>query len=100
MAMEALCAESYRKVTPAYYEIALKLKYSRDEETSQMLDIIKAGLKFDFGTVNTANLEGVNAVFRQLMDEGRTDFASLYERSEARFQRALDRLIEAYQDLP
>jgi hypothetical protein len=99
-AMEALAAESYRRVTPAYYEIALKQKYSRDEETSQMLDIIKEGLRFDFGTVNTANLEGVNAVFRQLMDEGRTDFASLYERNEPRFQIALDRLIEAYQNLP
>jgi hypothetical protein len=64
-----------------------------------MLDIIRAGLRFDFGTVNTANLEGVNAVFRQLMDEGRTDFASLYESNEPRFQAALDRLIEAYQNL-
>jgi len=98
--MEALGAESYRWVTPAYYEIALKTKYSRDEETSQMLDIIKSGLRFDFGTVNTANLEGVNAVFRELMDTGRTDFVSLYERNEARYLRALDRLMEAYQDLP
>ena len=98
--MEALCAESYRKVTPAYYEVALKQKYSRDEETSQMLDIVRAGLKFDFGTVNTANVEGVNAVFRHLMDDKSTDFVSRYESSENTYQTALNKLIEAYQDLP
>ena len=98
--MEAMAAESYRRVTPAYYEVALKQKYSRDEETSQMLDIIRDGLRFDFGTVNTANLDGVNAVFRQLMDTRSRDFVSLYERSEAGYQQALDTLIESYRELP
>lgn len=38
--MEAICVESYRTVTPAYYKISLKKKYLRDDETSQMLDLI------------------------------------------------------------
>jgi hypothetical protein len=98
--MEAMCAESYRTVTPAYFEIALKQKYSRDEETSRMLDLIRDGITFDFGTLNSINLSDINKIFRDLMTEKRTDFVSRYERSEARYQNALDRLLEAYQNLP
>jgi len=97
--MEALAAESYRRVTPAYFEVALKQKYSRDEETSQMLDIIREGLRFDFGTVNTANLDGIHAVFRTLMDTGSREFVSFFEANEARYQTALDRLIEAFHNM-
>ncbi|MCL2099376.1 MAG: hypothetical protein FWH24_02940 [Oscillospiraceae bacterium] len=98
--MEALCAESYRTVTPAYYEIALKLKYSRDDETSQMLDLIRAGIRFDFGTVNAINLNDAGSLFRRLMESRSTDFASRYEASENIYQSALDNLAEAYQNLP
>ena len=33
--VEALCAESYRKVVPAYYDVALKFKGTRDQNPSQ-----------------------------------------------------------------
>jgi len=98
--MEAMCAESYRTVTPAYYEIALKKKYSRDEETSQMLDLIRAGITFDFGTVNSINLSDINKIFRELMTEKKTNFVSRYEKSEKKFQTALEKLLEAYQNMP
>lgn len=29
--LEALCAEGYRSVIPAYYEVALQKKYTRDD---------------------------------------------------------------------
>lgn len=46
---EALCAESYKTVYPAYFDKALKGKYSSDETTAEMVDLIVAGRKFDFG---------------------------------------------------
>ena len=49
--LEAMCAETYRVVTPAYFETALKGKYSRDSETSQMLDIIVDGVCLDIGYI-------------------------------------------------
>jgi hypothetical protein len=97
---EALCVESYRNVTPAYFEIAQKQKYSRDEESSHMLDIIREGLFFDFGFMNSFSMEGYHNIFRDLMSNRRTDFASAYERNERRYQRALDRLLEAYTNNP
>ncbi len=47
--MEALAFESYKTVSPAYYESALKIKYSREEGdvSSRMVDIIKEGALFN-----------------------------------------------------
>ena len=38
--LEALQYESWKTVRPAYYDIMLKQKYSSDEVSGQMLDII------------------------------------------------------------
>lgn len=97
---EALCAESYRKVTPAYYEVTLKAKYSRDEETSQMLDIVRDGLTFNFGTVNSYSMDNMGHIFRNLMTDKKTDFTSRYEASEIKYQSKLDDIVAAYRDLP
>ena len=48
-AMEALCEENHYTVSPAYFEVALKVKYSRDDESARMFDIIREGVTFDFG---------------------------------------------------
>ena len=45
---EALSAESYRSVYPAYYDVALKGKYSSDPMTAEMIDLIMSGRKFEF----------------------------------------------------
>lgn len=49
--IEALSAESYYTLTPAYYDISLKTKLSRDNESSEMLDIIFANRVFDLANV-------------------------------------------------
>ncbi|MCL2099400.1 MAG: hypothetical protein FWH24_03060 [Oscillospiraceae bacterium] len=99
-AVEALCAESYRRVSPAYYEIALKTKYSRDEETSQMLDLIRAGITFDFGVLNSISLDNIQNIFRTLMTEKSRDFVSRYEQSEYRYEELLRNLADEYRNLP
>lgn len=47
--LEALMCESANTVVPAYYEIALKTKYSRDDESSAMLDFIFSTRVVDIG---------------------------------------------------
>jgi len=99
-ALEALAAESYRKVTPAYYEIALKRKYLRDDESAEMLDIISGGLSFNFGGFHSENINGIRVrLFRQLMADKKSDFVSAYDKYEANFQKGLDKVIAAYQKL-
>lgn len=56
--LEAFASESYRQVTPAYYETALKTKYSRDDVSARMFDLIKDGVCYDFGAT-FANIMGL-----------------------------------------
>ncbi|MBO5218979.1 MAG: hypothetical protein J6C52_06090 [Clostridia bacterium] len=66
--LEALGAETYRKVTPAYFEVALKVKYSRDDETAQMLDLIVDSVKLDLATVFGQKLGGPTDWFRDIVN--------------------------------
>ncbi len=55
--LEALTAESARTVIPAYYEVALKAKYARDNESQAMLDLIFNNRIMDLGdSIWCANL--------------------------------------------
>lgn len=96
---EALAAESYRKVIPSYYEISLKIKYSRDDQTAQTLDIIRDGAIFDFGFVNSIGLSGILTIFRDLPNSKSSDFASYYAKHEKSYQDGLANLIAAYKNL-
>ena len=96
---EALAAESYRYVTPAYYETAMKIKYSRDDMTSQMLDIIRDGARFDFAFVNSNSINNIIHIFRELSNKKSTDFVSLYEKNEPKYQKALEKLVDKYKEL-
>lgn len=46
--LEALTAETYRTVRPAYFDIALMRKYSRDDDSNVMLDMIMKNTSTDF----------------------------------------------------
>ncbi|MHB1152703.1 MAG: hypothetical protein ACYCWE_16310 [Eubacteriales bacterium] len=97
--IEAMCAESYRYVTPAYYETALKIKYSRDDNTSQMLDMIRDSIKFDFGYINSALLNNVMQQFRDLVQKKADAAASSLAASMKICNTRLDELIESYKSL-
>ncbi len=57
--LEALASENYRSVVPTYFESALKVKYARDDASSKMFDIIRAGIHFDLGII-LGPLKGAN----------------------------------------
>ena len=42
---------SHFDITPAYYDICLKSKYSRDEESSKMLDVIFDSCRMEIGDI-------------------------------------------------
>lgn len=63
---EALNAESFKHVVPAYYEVALKVKYSHDDESAKMIDLVSESRIFDMGYVYD-NWKGVSFYFEQLI---------------------------------
>lgn len=99
--LEAMCAESYRSVTPAYYEVALKQKYARDEVVSQMLDMITSNIRFDFGFIYSASLNDLIKVFRNLVGDEYSNPASQLKSTQKSTAKLLENLvadIEALED--
>ena len=93
---EALSAESYRRVIPQYYDVVLKVKNSRDEESAEMIDLIRDTLSFDLGYLCSTSLNGVGHIFVGLVREGKTDLVSKYTSIEPKAQTKLDDMLAAY----
>jgi len=45
--LECLASESYRTVTPEIFEITIKVKYSSEENSAKIYDIIRNGAVYD-----------------------------------------------------
>jgi hypothetical protein len=97
---ESMAFESYRSVLPAYYETALKIKYTRNatEDALVIIDMIHANVTTDFGYVYNYALNNVGLIMRELMGSRSADFASRFERMEERVKISLERIINAYLD--
>ena len=56
--IECMASESYRNISPALYEVALKVKYSQDDVAARMFDIAKSSVVFDLGRILSSSLGG------------------------------------------
>jgi len=92
--VEALAAGGYKTVTDVYYEMALKTKYARDDESAAMLDFIRNGMVADFGYLNDALTLDLNLVGTKLVEASAPNFTSFYERYEQRVLTNIERFIE------
>ncbi len=90
---EALCAESLYTLTPAYYDITLKTKAARDEESATMLDIIFANRVFELG--NFWGWGGIYDVPGAQSYAGKTDIVSAVEKKVASTEKAMQKTINA-----
>ena len=90
--LEALGAEGYKTVMPAFYEKSLQVKYTRDDVSVRMLDIIKDTRVFDFGYYSNYN-SNIGMASYQMFKQNSYDFASFYEKNEPAAQKALDNYI-------
>ena len=99
--LEALSAESYRTVTPAYFETALKGKYSRDSETGHMLDIIVSGVYLDLTYIYGQNLGTPIDTMRGILggQSACEKAASTMAKKESSILKSMDKIITAYEGL-
>ncbi len=94
--LEAYASESYRTVTPAYFETALKVKYSRDDDSSQMFDFIRENIEFDFGYIYTAALGGMcDSLFRTPVVSNKPDLVSATASKKDATVALLDDLLDS-----
>ena len=93
--LEAIAAASRYYLTPAYYDVCLKGKYSRDEESSEMLDIIFNTYHLDLGDVyGWGNISGF--ITSALVDNGNisSTIAALRSMTNKSIKKTLDKFYK------
>ncbi|MBQ7500223.1 MAG: hypothetical protein IJT91_04950 [Clostridia bacterium] len=95
--IEALTAESKRTVIPTYNEQALTYKYTRDEESAEMLDLIRENVRTSFGQFYLGNA-CVSYWVRLLLMEKNTNFVSFYAANKTGYDRTLKKVIKAFDE--
>lgn len=92
--VSALGAEGKNLITPAYYEVALKTKYSRDMESEAMFDVIFNSLTWDPGFMY--DLGGVKAMLLGMANGKQSDLASTWKKYERIAEKNLEKMVKAY----
>ncbi|MGN1129152.1 MAG: hypothetical protein ACI4T6_09405, partial [Candidatus Flemingiibacterium sp.] len=94
---EALCAESYKKVMPAYYETALKTKYTRDNESIAMIDLVVNSRVFDLGYFYDG-WKGASFIFERLVHDNNTNFESYWAANESSITTHYQKVIDYFEN--
>ncbi|MCL2771883.1 MAG: extracellular solute-binding protein [Oscillospiraceae bacterium] len=94
---EALCAESMYTTMPAYYDITLKTKMARDEESSEMLDIIFKNRIWDIGEISNYGDFGWQLISLSMKDN--PDVTSLFDKLQGKMQSDIDKAVTKYSAL-
>ena len=95
--LEAICAESKYTTMPAYYDITLKTKMARDEDSSAMLDIIFKNRIWDVGEFSDFGNFSWQLIALSMKND--SNIASLFEKLEPKIQSAIDKAVDKYDAL-
>ncbi len=93
---DALSFEGNRKVITAFFEASMKKKYSRDQLTSQVFDLLRESTYIDFGMVYDGGV-GMSTLISSMMSKQSTDFASAYAALEPKALTQYETVLEAFE---
>ncbi len=69
--LEAIGSANHRSVTPAVFEVAMKVRYTDDPQTSGMYDLLREGISFDIGRLYASTFQnGTANLFRTTAKSG------------------------------
>ncbi|MBQ8510824.1 MAG: hypothetical protein IJ493_13055 [Clostridia bacterium] len=91
--LEALSYESQSTTLPAYYETSCKTKYTYDENSPILIDMIMDGIVYDFGMIYSVG--GLDEILNSTIpSKGENVFSSAYASAEPAALADLESLIE------
>ena len=95
---EALTAETYKTVVPAYFDTALKEKFAYDSESGQTLDIINDSLTISFAYAYD-NWQGFGHMLGAILaaDTPSSDYSSFYASRITSAEQRLKKITDFYQ---
>ena len=95
--IEALSAEARYTTREAFYEQTLKTKYSPEENSSRMLDLVSETRVFDIGSLY--GWGSMNSKITDMTTKGNSNWASAYKSLQRVADRALSNSIKAFTEL-
>lgn len=97
---DALSAESKYSVIPTYYDVVLKGRTTKDDESSEMLDIIRDHMSFDFAFAHITALDFMWTSFgNTLMKVESTSYKTAYDTYSSSYEANLQKVMDAYWDV-
>ncbi len=92
--IEAYSAWAKNYLTPAYYEVNLRYRDLRDDESEEMLDIIFGNIVYDIG--ECFEFGGLRNIFSELAKTRGSDVVSAIDTKKDKAQIEIDDLISLY----
>ncbi len=95
---EALSYYSYKNVVPTYYEVALKEKYTRDDDVKEMLEIIRQTAQMDFTFAYSTMFEPFPNSLTECRENNtiQGNLSSFFASKQTVWQGKVDEILEAY----
>jgi len=97
--VEALCMYGYEKVTPAYYETTLKLKYLSDEVAMGMIDLIRDSVVLDFAMIYNSQLGSIYSYISNSVHSNIPNITSGVKAQSKAWQKTLERFYSNYEKI-
>ncbi len=93
--VESMSAEGYHTILPAYKDVALKNRYTVDEDSAEMLDIIFANRLLSFSYIYGGE-NGFQQILNTIVPSDSLQFASYYTANESKELKRIDEINEAF----
>ena len=94
--LEAMAYYGWKDVLPAYYDVALSVKFARDDDSIEMLDIIRANRTYDIGYYCGTIPMTISSIGWQLCKTSDHNFSSYYAANIASAQAKIDEINEQF----
>ena len=97
--LEVMASQSFKTITPAYYEQALKGRYINDPQSVAMLDDITQNVWIEAGILNCNAIEAPHKTFRDAIKNKYPNASSLFSQKAKITQRKVKDLNESLEKL-
>ncbi len=97
--LEAYASESYNRVKPAYYEVALTSKYVKDQQSVDMLDRVVHSVAIDPVNLFSLSFSFGSANIRAMHQSGNNTVSSMIRKNEKTLKKGVEKLNKALDEV-
>ncbi|MBQ2707444.1 MAG: hypothetical protein IJF67_04200 [Clostridia bacterium] len=93
--LEAMASSAKHYITPAYYDVVLTRKYSRDDESSAIIDLLRNNRQFDLAyTYNFGGVRNMNKVLIADSNTVASSIASMKDAAQAAYETTYQAILD------